>query len=349
MSGNGYSKSGVDTNAADAWVAEIARITQGGRPLEGGAQPEKVVSGVGDYASIYALSAEQWIAASCDGIGTKLLWALEGLGSPEAIAQDLVAMNVNDLICVGARPLLFLDYLAVGSKDLFKGDDALLRRFLKGIHAACLESGCLLVGGETAQMPELYEPQHFDVAGFAIGTMTPADRLGVHRVRPGAELWGWTSSGPHSNGYTWLRQVFKAPADAAYIRETLMQPTRLYVRPLSELRASLKAAGRSDSLQAAYHITGSGLLNLLRAQPEGRSVGFELDAWPQQDPAWLAELGRRTKATPEELWSTFNGGFGMVLVLEAGVPAAELEKAGLKRLGRCIEEPVVRLRGVALE
>jgi phosphoribosylformylglycinamidine cyclo-ligase len=343
-----YKNSGVDTGAADTWVAEIARITQGGQPIEGGARPERVVSGVGDYASIYALSDDQWIATSCDGIGTKLLWALEGLGSPEAIAQDLVAMNVNDLICVGARPLLFLDYLAVGSKDLFRGDDSLLKRFIKGIHAACLQSGCLLVGGETAQMPDLYEPTDFDVAGFAVGTMQPADRLGVHRVQPGAELWGWASSGPHSNGYTWLRQIFKEARDGDFVRDVLMKPTQLYVRPLAELRAKLKAAARAEALQAAYHITGSGLLNLLRAQPEGRVVGFDLDAWPSGDPVWLSEVMKRTKAPLEELFSTFNCGFGMILVFDAGTPAALLEGAGLKRLGRCIEEPVIRIRGCTL-
>lgn len=342
----GYSQAGVDTDAADAWVEGIAtRFTR----LAPAALKERLVSGVGDYAAVYALSDDQWIALSCDGVGTKLLWTKAGLGAPEAMAHDLLAMNANDVLCVGARPRLFLDYLAVGSKELLK-PGAALDRFLTGLLEACAETGQMCVGGETAQMPEVYPNGTFDLAGFSIGFLRPAEFLSVEGLREGGQVWGWRSSGPHSNGFSWLRRIFDGDKDAAFIREHLMAPTRLYVNEFSKLRDGLNERGRASALQAAYHITGSGLLNLLRAQPKGRTIGFDLSEWPAQDPAWVREV-RARGASDRDLFTAFNMGFGFLVALDPAVSKSEeswLRSVGLEPLGSVISAPVVRVRGLEL-
>ncbi len=341
-----YKSSGVDIDAADSWVERIsARVTA----RSSAELAKRLVTGVGDYASVYALSDQQWVATSCDGVGTKLLWTAAGLGRPEDLAQDLVAMNANDVLCVGARPTLFLDYLAVGSRRLLE-EGATLARFIDGLVQVCAESGQLLVGGETAQMPDLYPDGGFDMAGFSVGFMSPSERLGVERVRPGAEVWGWASNGPHSNGFSLLRKLFDTKADADFIREHLMGATKLYVRPFDELRRALGEAGR-EALQAAYHITGSGLLNLLRAQPAGRQIGFDLSEWPSEDPLWIQVLARRSGLGAKQLFSTFNMGWGFLVVLDPAFSQSRrslLQSLELKPLGRVISEPEVRVRGVVL-
>jgi phosphoribosylformylglycinamidine cyclo-ligase len=340
-----YQESGVDTNAADAWVDRLAAITgEGQSELK-----SRLKESIGSYAAVFELTADRWIASSCDGVGTKLLWTLEGLGSPEDLAQDLVGMNVNDLICVGAKPLVFLDYVAfTDASFLQKGGT--LDRFIKGLHHACLKAESLLVGGETAQMPDFYAPGHFDISGFAVGELGPSDWLKVDRIRPGAAVWGWTSASPHSNGFSWLRKLFDPKKDTALIREHLMPPTRLYVSEFRRLKELLKAHSQSEALQAAYHITGSGLLNLLRAQPQGREIGFVFEkAW--EWPTWARLAKERSGASDEELYSTFNMGMGLMLVLDADVSdslQAELGTLGLQRLGRVDTEARVQVGALVL-
>ncbi len=344
---HGYAQSGVDTQAADEWVNRIAAQVTATAPAE---LTQRLVSGVGDYAAVYALSDDQWIALSCDGVGTKILWAKQGVGRPEDLAQDLLAMNANDVLCVGARPRLFLDYLAVGSKDLLKEGGA-LSRFLAGLFQACAQTGQMCVGGETAQMPELYPNGAFDLAGFSVGFMKPSDRLSVENIRVGAEFWAWESSGPHSNGFSWLRKLYAADRDRAAV-ETLMKPTRLYVREMDTLREGLAQAGALTALQAAFHITGSGWLNLLRAQPKGRSVGFDLHAWPQTEAAWVRDLRARAQASEQELFTTFNMGWGFGVVLDPSVSQKHrslLDSVGLRHLGRVIDQPIVKIGDLTLE
>jgi phosphoribosylformylglycinamidine cyclo-ligase len=340
-----YEESGVDTNAADAWVERLAQITGEGSS----ALKSRLKESIGSYAAVFELTADRWIASSCDGVGTKLLWTLEGLGSPENLAQDLVGMNVNDLLCVGAKPLVFLDYVAF-SDGAFLQKGGTLDRFIKGLHASCLRAECLLVGGETAQMPDFYKPGHFDISGFAVGDMQPSDWLHVNRIRPGAEIWAWPSSGPHSNGFSWLRKLFDAEKDAAFIRDHLMLPTTLYVSQFRRLRELLKVHGAESAFQGAYHITGSGLLNLLRAEPAGRKLGFVFpDGW--ELPKWAQVVKERSGATEAELYTTFNMGQGMMLVLQEGLSASlqgELEALGLKRVGVVDETPRVKIKSLEI-
>lgn len=347
--GSNYKTSGVDTSAADDWVGRIAGKIAGAGPVELRA---RMKAGVGAYAAVYAQSDARWIALSCDGVGTKLLWTLEGLGTAEDLAQDLVAMNANDLLCVGARPLLFLDYLALGSMGLTQSG-GVLESFVTGLTKACAESGMILVGGETAQMPDLYEAQHFDCAGFALGELEPGEHLTPNHIEPGARVYGWASDGPHSNGFSWLRKTFDAQRDKAFIQEHLMRPTRLYAKNFLALRSQLREQQREAALQGAFHVTGSGVWNFLRAQPEGHSFGFDFSPWTMRTrPVWLQELARRTGASDQDLWGTFNMGMGFAVVLSGELvdQAPDLiSSLGLVELGRVIREPVLRLGGWELK
>lgn len=347
--GANYSSSGgVDTSLADDWVN---RLQNSGKSFVPPLLKDKIISGIGDYASVFALNSNQWVATSCDGVGTKLLWTLDGLGRVEDLAADLLAMNANDLLCVGARPTLFLDYLALGSRALLE-TGGLLEGFVKALQQLCFETGQMLVGGETAQMPDLYAGNHFDLAGFSVGFLPPQDYLSVKGIHEGSELWAWPSSGPHSNGYSWLRKLFSTKNDAAFIRDHLMAPTRLYVNEFFGFREKLaKLSFKKPVIEAAFHITGSGWLNLLRAQPEGRSIGYELSDWNavKEAPLWMREIKARSEATWEELLSSFNGGFGFVMVLDrtfAEGHAKLLTDAGLKKLGRVVSGSSVKIPGL---
>ena len=177
--------------------------------------------------------------------------------------------------------------------------------------------------------------------------------MSVDAVYPGQSVWGWASSGPHSNGYTWLRRLFNGEQDKEFIEKSLMAPTKLYVNEFLELKSTLKAEGFAKALSNAYHITGSGLLNLLRAQPQdGRGIGFNLDTWPKADPLWVQKVREKALlATETELFSTFNMGFGFLIVLDSAVSEkAEslLTSKGLLCLGEVIDEPVVKIRGLVL-
>ncbi len=310
---SGYKKSGVDTGAADKWVSFIeGTLKHKGKP----SLSKNLVSGVGAYAAVYALDKKRWLATTCDGVGTKLLWTQEGMGRSADLAQDLFAMNVNDLICVGASPLLFLDYLAVGSKKILSPKGS-MGSFLKGLNEACLDSHCLLVGGETAQMPDIYEKDGYDMAGFAVGTLEPEDFLSIERVDPrrGADLWAWPSSGPHSNGFSWLRKLFSSKSDKNFIKKNLMVPTKIYVKDFLNLKSTLSRTRLSKELLSAFHVTGSGLLNLVRAAHPAGHLRYNLHSWDETRwPSWAEEVAKRSKATKEELYTTFNMGLGLILL-----------------------------------
>lgn len=296
MSGHiSYREAGVDLGAARRHTRNIARFVSGG---------------VTGFASVVPLPElrDPLLVASTDGVGTKLLLALEQ-GRLEGLGQDLVAMCVNDLACTGARPLFFLDYLAVGALD----PDA-AGVVVESIARACEACGCALVGGETAELPGLYAPGHFDLAGFAVGVVEREDLLGPHRVQAGDVVLGLPSSGLHSNGFSLVRALIRdgrlAPTPA------LLEPTRLYPEVILRLREA------GVALRSAAHITGGGLPeNLPRALPDGLRAVLDPGAWtlPPAIEAVLATGG----VSPDEAWSTFNMGLGMCLV----VPEASVEPA----------------------
>jgi phosphoribosylformylglycinamidine cyclo-ligase len=285
-----YGEAGVSLDAARRHTENIAGLVHGG---------------VTGFAGALALPPmrDPLLVACTDGVGTKLLLARD-LGRIEGLGQDLVAMSVNDLVCTGARPLGFLDYLAVGRLD---PDEA--RTIVASVSAACEAAGCVLLGGETAEMPGLYAPGHFDLAGFAMGVVERDAVLGPARVRAGDLVVGIPSSGLHANGYSLVRALV-AEGVLAPDPDLLLAPTRLYVREVLDL------VDAGVALHAAAHITGGGIPeNLPRVVPGDLRPVVDPRAWPVP-PALQAvvDTGRVDAATA---WSTFNMGLGMCLVLPA--------------------------------
>ncbi|MFN8791261.1 MAG: phosphoribosylformylglycinamidine cyclo-ligase [Bdellovibrionales bacterium] len=289
-----YKDSGVDIEAGDRLVEWLQSTSEKKHPW--------LVDGIGGYASLARLPFQQYakpLLVSCtDGVGTKALLTAQ-TGRVRGLGQDLVAMNVNDLICTGGDPYLFLDYWATGKLDL-----PLLQEFLSGVRKACEESGCLLVGGETAEMPGLYQGRDFDCAGFAIGLVDEDQVWGAHRVKPGSVLWAFESSGFHSNGYSLLRQLFAQDLDRWI--NFLLEPTALYVRLARELKKA------KIPIQAAAHITGSGFENLLRVLPpqcQARVTAYKF-------PALFQEAQTRSGLSTDEMLRTFNCGVGFVVFVD---------------------------------
>lgn len=288
-----YRDAGVDLDAAQRHTAAIAGLIAGAQTGFAAAHPLPTIG-----------MSEPMLVSCTDGVGTKVLLA-QALGRTEGLGQDLVAMCVNDLVCTGARPLVFLDYLAVGTLD-----PELAGGLVRSIAAACEEVGCALAGGETAEMPGLYAPGHFDLAGFACGVVDRPQMLGAHRVGAGDAIVGIPSSGVHSNGFSLVRALIDAGALAAE-PDLLLAPTRLYVNDLADLREA------GVPVHAAAHITGGGLPeNLPRALPEGCGAVLDAGAW-DRGPAMEAILA--TGRVPAgDAWRTFNMGIGMCLIVPAG-------------------------------
>jgi phosphoribosylformylglycinamidine cyclo-ligase len=320
-----YKEAGVDIHAGDALVERI-------KPLAAATHRKGVMGGLGGFGALFDLRAAGFadpvLVSSTDGVGTKLLVAIE-TGLHDTVGIDLVAMCVNDLVVQGAEPLFFLDYFASGK--LAVADAA---RIVAGIAEGCRQCGCALVGGETAEMPGMYAAGHYDLAGFAVGAAERADVLPAG-VRAGDALLGLPSSGVHSNGFSLVRRVVersglawdaRAPfAPALTLAEALMTPTRLYVHQLLGLH-------RAGLLHAAAHITGGGLPgNLPRVLPPGFDAVIERTWTPPPVFRWLASAGRIADA---EMLSVFNCGIGMVLV----VPDADRATAALVEQG---ESPVL--------
>lgn len=315
-----YRDAGVDLDAARRHTETISSMVTGGQTGFAAAHP--IPPGM----------REPMLVSCTDGVGTKLLLAQE-LGRIEGLGQDLVAMCVNDLACTGARPLVFLDYLAVGRLD---PDQAAV--LVRSIADACAAVDCALAGGETAEMPGLYAPGHFDLAGFACGVVERADMLGPHRVRAGDAIVGIPSSGFHSNGYSLVRALV---ADGALTLDpdVLLAPTRLYVRDI----ARLAAAG--VEVHAAAHITGGGIPeNLPRALPDGLRATIHPGAW-ERGPAYDALLAGG-RVDEDEAWSTFNMGLGMCLIVDPSqVSAVTAQVDDAREVGRVESGPPGVIRG----
>ena len=308
-----YRDAGVDIDAGSALIDRI-------RPIASRTRRPGVLDSLGGFGALFELPLDRYrqpvLVAGTDGVGTKLRLALE-LGIHDTIGIDLVAMCVNDLVVQGAEPLFFLDYYATGKLDV-----DIATEVVRGIGNGCEQAGCALVGGETAEMPGMYSDHDYDLAGFCVGVVEKSKIIDGSRVRPGDVLLGLASSGPHSNGYSLIRKVLEVgnadlaqPFGDATLGETLLAPTRIYVRSLLDLFSRTE-------VHALAHITGGGLPeNLPRVLPEGCHAVIERAAW--QRPAifdWLRDQGNIEEF---ELHRTFNCGIGMVLV----VAEAEAEAA----------------------
>lgn len=309
MAAINYAQAGVDRAAADRLVERISGIAK--KTLN-----KKVKGAVGGYASLYELDKKRWLAASTDGVGTKLKLAFR-LQDHSSIGIDLVAMSVNDLLCVGARPLFFLDYFATG-----KLQSGVAEKVLEGISEGCHQAQCALVGGETAQMPEFYHEGEYDLGGFAVGDLSPQQALPKQReIKPGDTLIGIGSSGCHSNGYSLLRKLLEQDYNDERARE-LLTPTRIYTRALMPL-----IEGRY--FKGLAHITGSAFLNVPRMSGK---VSYEIRLPEASFAPKIYEWVRAQSGLPlEELAQTFNMGIGMVGVTDK--KHADLVVKKLKRAG----------------
>jgi phosphoribosylformylglycinamidine cyclo-ligase len=339
-----YAEAGVDIDAGNALVERI-------KPAAKRTARPGTMSGLGGFGALFDLKAAGYVdpvlVAATDGVGTKLRIAID-TGVVDGIGIDLVAMCVNDLVCQGAEPLFFLDYFATGKLEL---DSA--ARIIEGIAEGCAQSGCALIGGETAEMPGMYHKGDFDLAGFAVGAMERGSDL-PRNVAAGDVLLGLGSSGVHSNGYSLVRKLVEisglgwdaaCPWGEGTLGAALLAPTRLYVRQALE-------AVRAGGVHALAHITGGGLTeNLPRVLPEGLGAEIDLDAWGLPGVfGWLAETGGM--AQPEML-KTFNCGIGMILVVapdRAEALADLLREAGesVHALGNVTEGQGVRYTGSLL-
>jgi phosphoribosylformylglycinamidine cyclo-ligase len=290
-----YKSAGVDVEAGDQLVDWLKDSAPSKLP-----HADKLVSGIGGFAAIFRLKFPEMkkpcLVSSTDGVGTKIKLAAQ-FKKYDTVGQDLVAMCVNDLVCCGAEPLFFLDYYATGKLELEAA-----KAFLDGVRRACIESGCALIGGETAEMPGVYHDGDFDAAGFAVGIVDEDQILGAHRVQPGDQVLGVASSGFHSNGYSLLRRVFENDLEAW--RETLMMPTHLYAKMVLDLT-------RAKLVHAVANITGGGMENIPRVMPKGTVLPLIDWAWP----AAFCEVQDRSGLSREEMLRTLNCGIGLVLIV----------------------------------
>lgn len=283
-----YKKAGVDIDAGDALVDRIKKMS----PLIGG------------FAGMVPLGKgyrEPMLVGCTDGVGTKLKIAFLA-DKHDTVGIDLVAMNVNDLLCCGAKPLFFLDYFACGKLDV-----GVAEKVIKGIVEGCRQSECVLLGGETAEMPGFYQPGEYDLAGFAVGAVDKKNVIDGKRVQEGDLVLGLASSGPHSNGYSLIRKLFKE-SELAKRWEEFLAPTIIYVKAIKPLITP------KSPLKAMAHITGGGFTeNIPRVLPKGMQVRINRGSWPILP--LFEEIQARAKLDETEMFRTFNMGIGLVLVI----------------------------------
>jgi phosphoribosylformylglycinamidine cyclo-ligase len=308
-----YREAGVDIDAGEELVERI-------KPHVRRSMRREVLGGIGGFGALVEVPLDRYrrpvLVSGTDGVGTKLRLAIDS-GRHDQIGIDLVAMCVNDVVVQGAEPLFFLDYFASGKLDVDVGE-----RLIKGIVEGCVQAGCALVGGETAEMPGLYHGADYDLAGFCVGIVEKDAIIDGSRTTAGDVVLGLPSSGPHSNGFSLIRRILqKSGADlqldigGAPLLDRLMAPTRIYVKALLSLLREVPVRGLA-------HITGGGLVdNLPRVLPEGLEAVLERGTWPRQPLFdWLQAAGRVEDA---EMYRVFNCGIGMTVQL----PAAAADRA----------------------
>jgi phosphoribosylformylglycinamidine cyclo-ligase len=316
--GLSYRDAGVDIDAGDALVEAI-------KPFAKRTMRPEVLAGIGGFGALCEIPKKYRhpvLVSGTDGVGTKLKLAFR-FGRHDGVGIDLVAMSVNDVLVQGAEPLFFLDYFACG-----KLDTGVAARVVQGIARGCELAGCSLIGGETAEMPGMYPEGEYDLAGFCVGVVEKDRILDGRSIRPGDALLGLASSGAHSNGYSLVRKILeRAQPDAARI-DALMEPTRIYVKPVLQLLAEVPVKGLA-------HITGGGITeNVPRILQPGLSARIRKAAWPRPDLFdWLQREG---KVAEEEMHRVFNCGIGMVVV----VAASDAKRAAdlLGRAGETVYE-----------
>jgi phosphoribosylformylglycinamidine cyclo-ligase len=314
-----YRAAGVDIDAGEEVVERI-------KPLVARTFRKEVMAGLGGFGALFELAGrykEPVLVSGTDGVGTKLKLAQQ-LGRHDTIGIDLVAMCVNDVLVQGAEPLFFLDYFATGKLDV-----ATTVAVIGGIAKGCELAGCALIGGETAEMPDMYAPGEYDLAGFNVGAVEKSALIDGARIRAGDAIVGIASSGPHSNGYSLIRKIaaragnpFDLDLGGVKLADALMAPTTIYVKPILQFL-------KSHVVHGMAHITGGGLTeNIIRVVPDALGIALDSSAW--KPPAvfdWLQAEGNVAKP---EMWRTFNCGIGYTLIVPPD--AANATIAALARL-----------------
>ncbi|MFC1501126.1 phosphoribosylformylglycinamidine cyclo-ligase [Elusimicrobiota bacterium] len=285
-----YKKAGVNIDAGNKLVKRI----------------KKMVPSLGGFSGLFPLEKTKYnLVSSTDGVGTKLKLAFI-LNKHDTVGIDLVAMNVNDLVCCGAKPLFFLDYFACGKLDV-----GLAEKVVKGIIAGCRQAGASLLGGETAEMPGFYKQGEYDLAGFAVGVVEKGKEISGKDIKPKDVLIGLPSSGPHSNGYSLIRKVFTKNELKKYGRQLIM-PTKIYVK---EILALLKKFNvKTKNVVALSHITGGGFYdNIERLLPDNCKAVIKKNSW--KVPEIFKTIQQKGKMTDKEIYRTLNMGIGMVIAV----------------------------------
>ncbi len=326
-----YRDAGVDIDAGDRLVENI-------KPFAKRTRRKGVLGGIGGFGALFEIAAKRYrepvLASGTDGVGTKLKLAFE-LNRHATIGIDLVAMSVNDILTLGAEPLFFLDYYACSRLDV-----ATATEVVKGIARGCQQAGCALLGGETAEMPGMYQSGEYDIAGFAVGIVEKSRIIDGSRIAAGDVVLGLASSGAHSNGYSLIRKVIatsRADLTANFhgrtLGDVLLEPTRIYVKPVLKLAQTITVKGLA-------HITGGGIVeNVPRMLSARLAARIERKAWPMPPLfRWLRSQGNIADA---ELHRVFNCGIGMVMVVGAADAARAvkiLKAAGETawRIGRIV-------------
>jgi len=305
-----YKDSGVDIQKADEFIGAIKALVRSTR-----------ITGVMDrtraFGSLFALPKgykEPVLVSSTDGVGTKLLIA-NHVGRHDTVGIDLVAMNVNDVLCVGAKPLFFLDYVACG-----KVDKKILVDVMKGIAAGCRQAGCALTGGETAEMPGMYKAEDYDLAGFTVGIVEKSRIIDGSKIRPGDTVIALPSSGVHSNGYSLVRKVFNLAEQKKYAK-LILEPTRIYVKNI------LPLVGKFDIHGMAHNTGGAFYEKLTKCLPDRCSLRITRGTWPL--PEIFKLMMKKANIAEDELYRTFNMGVGFIVIVKP-VDAGRVRKALLK-------------------
>ncbi|MEE9321059.1 MAG: phosphoribosylformylglycinamidine cyclo-ligase [Granulosicoccus sp.] len=314
-----YADAGVDISAGNELVERI-------KPMVARTNRPGVLGGLGGFGGLFELPVDRFTApvmvSGADGVGTKLKLAIT-LNKHDTIGIDLVAMCVNDILVCGAEPLWFLDYYGTGKLDVEQASQV-----VAGIAEGCIQSGAALLGGETAEMPGMYAPEDYDLAGFSVGVVEKSDIIDGSSVQSGDVIIGLASSGPHSNGYSLINRLLEthdasAPFEDSTLGEILLTPTRIYVKPILQLI-------KQQTIKAMAHITGGGLTeNLPRVLPRGTVARIERQSWsPPPIFTWLQNTG---PISDSEMLRTFNCGIGMAVVVsenDAQAVVSMLENAG---------------------
>lgn len=299
-----YKQAGVDIARADIFKKKIKGVVSSSRG-------PGVLNGIGGFGSLFAFAKQEYkepvLVSSADGVGTKLKIAMLA-GKHDTVGIDAVAMNVNDILCTGARTLFFLDYIAYS-----KLDEQSLLEIVKGLNTGCLQAQCCLIGGETAQMPDMYKPGEYDLAGFCVGAVEKKDIIDGSLIEPGNVIIGLESSGIHSNGYSLVRKVFSS-RELTRMSAELLEPTRIYVRQVLAILAQANR-GRAKAVRGISHITGGAFYDKIsRILPADVDARIYKDSWKVPG---LFKLVQAKGGIPDrEMYHTLNMGIGMALIVE---------------------------------